>query len=121
MAGRLIRMAMLSALLAALSLDAAGASSLGQGRVLVQRNCGMCHATGRGGASPQPPALPFRDLHKRYDIDDLGEALAEGILTGHPAMPEFRFTPDEVTSILRYLKSIQTRQTVRGEARPPAG
>jgi len=48
-------------------------------------------------------------LHLRYPIDDLAEALAEGIIVGHPQMPEFRFRADDVDSILRYLKSIQTR------------
>jgi hypothetical protein len=36
--------------------------------------------------------------------------LAEGLLTGHPMMPEFRFPPEDGKAIIRYLKSIQTRQ-----------
>lgn len=91
-----------------------------RGRVLVERNCGMCHATGATGPSREPLAPPFRDLHQRYDVDALGEALAEGILTGHPAMPEFRFKPDEVAAILRYLKSIQAKQHAAAEAPGPA-
>lgn len=86
------------------------AGSLALGRTIVQRNCGMCHATGREGLSPNPQAPLFRELHKRYDVEELAEALAEGILTGHPAMPQFRFEPREINSIIRYLKSIQTDQ-----------
>lgn len=81
-----------------------------RGRLLVQRNCGMCHAVGRAGPSPFAAAPPFRELGQRYKLDDLDEALAEGIITGHPAMPEFRFAPNEVNDIVHYLKSIQTRQ-----------
>lgn len=81
-----------------------------QGEILVQRHCGGCHATGRSGDSAEPAAPPFRELHRRYEPETLAEALAEGILTGHPAMPEFRFQEDEVRSIILYLDSIQTRR-----------
>jgi hypothetical protein len=71
---------------------------------------------GRDGNSPNPASPPFRELNRRYHIDDLGEALAEGILTGHPAMPEFRFPPEDIAAILQYLKSIQTRVEAAGPA-----
>jgi mono/diheme cytochrome c family protein len=80
------------------------------GEALLQRHCSGCHAVGRTGDSPKPPAPPLRELHRRYDPEILGEALSEGLLTGHPLMPEFRFEPDEVRAIIRYLDSIQTRQ-----------
>jgi mono/diheme cytochrome c family protein len=107
-----------SALLIALCIalpataQAAGAQeSEARGRQLVERNCGMCHAVGRAGPSPFQPAPPFRELGQRYKIDDLAEALAEGLITGHPAMPEFRFSPAEVDDIVHYMKSIQVRQS----------
>ena len=50
----------------------------------------MCHSIGRTGDSPLDLAPPFRTLHKRYPIDDLQESLAEGIVTGHPTMPQFQ-------------------------------
>ena len=86
------------------------ATVLDRGSQLVKRNCGMCHATGRSDSSAFPKAPAFRDLHKRYPIASLGEALAEGILTGHPSMPEFRFAPTQVAEILAYLESIQARR-----------
>ena len=111
------------ALLAAASAAAAAgpdvAASIGRGRQLALRNCGMCHATGESGDSPNTMAPPFRELHKRYPIDNLQEALAEGILTGHPAMPEYRFAPNEITDLIRYLKSIQSRSEALDESRPP--
>ena len=85
-------------------------ASAARGQDLVQRNCGMCHAVGRSDVSASPTAPAFRDLSQRYPIDNLAEALAEGILTGHPQMPEFEFEPDQVSDIILYLKSIQTRQ-----------
>ena len=91
-----------------------------QGRLLVQRYCARCHAIDRSGESPNKAAPPFRDLNARYKIDDLGEALAEGILTGHPAMPEMHFPPDDVAAILTYLKSIQAHQTAAIHP-PPKG
>ncbi|MFL5297316.1 MAG: c-type cytochrome [Phenylobacterium sp.] len=81
-----------------------------RGRLLVQRYCAGCHSIERTGPSPNAVAPPFRDLHSRYRIDDLGEALAEGILVGHPAMPEMRFPPDDVKAILAYIKTIQAHE-----------
>jgi hypothetical protein len=48
-------------------------------------------------------------LGQRYPIESLEEALAEGIMTGHPDMPEFSFDADDVGAIIDYLKSIQAR------------
>jgi mono/diheme cytochrome c family protein len=111
----------LAALLGALSVHAASAETpVERGQDLVLHNCSMCHAVGPTGASPNASAPLFRDLHARYPIDDLAEALAEGILTGHPQMPEFVFSPDDVTAIIDYLKSIQSRQgAARDAANPP--
>jgi hypothetical protein len=48
-------------------------------------------------------------LGRRYPIDALAEALAEGLSSGHPDTPEFRFEIQDVDAILAYLKSIQQR------------
>jgi mono/diheme cytochrome c family protein len=37
----------------------------------------------------------------------LEEALGEGIMSGHPDMPEFKFDAKDVGAIVSYLKSIQ--------------
>jgi len=78
-----------------------------KGHDLIVSSCSRCHSVGAAGESPNPKAPHFRDLNQRYPIDSLAEALAEGIRTGHPQMPEFVFAPDEVDSIIAYLKSIQ--------------
>jgi mono/diheme cytochrome c family protein len=96
--------------IAAATSAAAQEPSARRGGVIVKRHCGGCHAAGAAGASPFPAAPPLRELHRRYEPDVLAEALAEGLLTGHPAMPEFRFGPDDVRSIILYLNEIQDRQ-----------
>jgi cytochrome c len=78
-----------------------------RGRILVTNNCARCHAISKYGASPVALAPPFRTLHERYPVDDLQESLAEGIVTGHPMMPEFRFDPGQVNDIISYLKTLE--------------
>ena len=35
------------------------------------------------------------------------QAFAEGIVTGHPSMPEFRLAPDQINGVIAYLKSLE--------------
>ena len=104
-----------------LGVRPAHAGTVERGAALASRHCGGCHAVGREGKSHEPAAPPFRDLNQRYDPEDLAEALGEGLLVGHPLMPEFRFEPDDVDSMVRYLKSVQTRQSGSRDSdwRPP--
>ena len=80
-----------------------------RGEALLSRHCAMCHAIGTSGTSPHAAAVPFRILGQRYPLESLEEALGEGLLSGHPDMPEFRFAPRDVGAIIGYLKSIQER------------
>ena len=91
--------------------DKRALESRGQG--LLTSNCSRCHAVGRAGNSTHPEAPLFRTLGQRYPIEVLAEALAEGLSSGHPDMPEFRFEIDDVDAILAYLEAIQ-------EKTPPA-
>jgi cytochrome c len=84
----------------------AGAQDIGEGRKLAEQRCARCHAIDQGGASPHESAPPFRVIAAKGHVDDLQEALAEGITVGHPDMPEFEFTPDEIADFLGYLKSL---------------
>jgi cytochrome c len=83
------------------------AQSLKRGEELLTRSCAPCHAVGRSGESPNKIAPPFRTLGQRYPIESLEEALGEGIMSGHPDMPEFSFDAQDVGAIIAYLKSIQ--------------
>jgi cytochrome c len=77
-----------------------------KGRAILEANCARCHAIGKDDASKHPEAPPFREVVKRYPPDNLAEALAEGIISGHPDMPEFVFQPPEIEAIVRYLGTL---------------
>jgi cytochrome c len=76
---------------------------------LAEEWCAKCHAIGTAGPSPLQVAPPFRELHMRYNVEDLSESLGEGILVGHPSMPVFRFDPDQITNLIAYLKTLEKR------------
>jgi cytochrome c len=89
--------------------NAEDAAALKRGESLLAKECSRCHATARTGESRHPQAPLFRTLSQRYPIEFLEEALGEGIISGHPDMPEFQFAADDVGAIIAYLKSIQER------------
>jgi mono/diheme cytochrome c family protein len=95
--------------LAVTAAAADDAAAVKRGEALLAKDCSRCHAIGRTGGSQHPQAPLFRTLGKRYRIEFLEEALGEGIISGHPAMPEFEFAPADVGAIEAYLKSIQER------------
>jgi cytochrome c len=78
-----------------------------RGRTFAQANCAHCHAIGPIGESPLRIAPPFRTLHQRYPVESLAEALAEGIVTGHPSMPEFRLDAAQIGDLVTYLKTLE--------------
>lgn len=78
-----------------------------RGKAYAQANCARCHAIDRRSESPLRMAPPFRTLHRRYPIDTLEEALAEGIYTGHADMPAFELDPDQIHDLLSYLKTLE--------------
>jgi mono/diheme cytochrome c family protein len=78
------------------------------GRRLAAERCGACHAVDRDDASPMAEAPPFRTLGQRYPLDNLEEALAEGIFAGHPEMPDDPWAPDDIARLLAWLETIQT-------------
>jgi len=88
--------------------QAQDAAALNRGEALLTRECSRCHATARTDESRHPQAPLFRTLAKRYPIEALEEALGEGLISGHPDMPEFKFEGDDVGAIIAYLKSIQS-------------
>ena len=78
-----------------------------RGRTFAQANCSSCHSIDKVSPSPLPIAPPFRELHLRYPTESLEEALGEGIVTGHPNMPEFKLAPDQIASFLAFLKTLE--------------
>lgn len=80
-----------------------------QGTDLVAARCAQCHAIDGISRSTHPAAPPFRDLHKRYRVEFLAEALAEGLVTGHPDMPEQVLEPNEIEALIAYLGSFAAK------------
>jgi cytochrome c len=97
------------------AVPAPAADSAAKGLEILNANCGRCHATGEDDASKHAEAPPFRVVVTRYPPENLAEALAEGIVSGHPDMPEFVFQPAEIEAILAYLGTL-----VPAPAAPPA-
>lgn len=77
-----------------------------KGKGLVEEKCARCHATDASSASPHEEAPPFRTFAARWPLEHLEEALAEGIVTGHPDMPAFAFEPDEIDAIIEYMYTL---------------
>jgi mono/diheme cytochrome c family protein len=76
------------------------------GQAIAERLCARCHSISAAGESPMRTAPPFRTLPQRYPVEHLAEALAEGIVTGHPAMPQFAFNPPEIDALLGFIDSL---------------
>ena len=81
--------------------------SVRRGKAIAVTKCSYCHSIERAGRSPRTAAPPFRTLHKQYPVETLEDALAEGMSTGHPRMPEFRLDPDQVGDFISFLKSLE--------------
>jgi len=89
------------------SAGQAQAASIERGRAYARTHCARCHAIDRTASSPLPAAPAFRTLHERYPVEALEESLAEGIVTGHAEMPEFRLEPDQISDFIAFLKSLE--------------
>ena len=78
-----------------------------QGRILVEKMCGGCHAIGKDDTSPHVAAPAFRILDRQLDLDSFADRLRRGLLTGHQDMPMFRLSRDDAYAITAYIRSIQ--------------
>ena len=105
----MIRRILMPLALTLLSLSPAAAASPDEqrGKTFALNNCARCHSVDKVTPSPLKIAPPFRTLHNRYPIETIAEALAEGIKTGHPTMPEFQLDPDQIHDLLAYLKTLE--------------
>lgn len=78
-----------------------------RGKAYASRHCARCHSIDLKSESRLKTAPPFRALHLRYPIETLAESLAEGISTGHPAMPMAELDPDQIHDLLAFLKTLE--------------
>jgi cytochrome c len=82
-------------------------SDIKTGRAIAERLCARCHAVGQTGDSPTKAAPPFRSFSRKWPLENLEEALAEGIVVGHESMPEFELTEAQIDAFLAYLKTLK--------------
>mgnify|MGYP001333961943 CR=1 FL=1 len=92
---------------AAGSAGAADDAAVKRGLEIAEAACADCHAIGASGASPKAEAPLFRELGRKYPVESLEEALAEGVVVGHPGMPQVKMDEADIGAFLTYLKSIQ--------------
>ena len=78
-----------------------------RGRKIAEAACAPCHAIGLTGPSPKVEAPLFRELGRKYPVEQLEETLAEGVVVGHPGMPQVKMREDEIAAFIAYLKTIQ--------------
>ena len=100
-----LRQAIVTLMLTTPALAASPAEQ--RGKTYALTNSARCHSIDRVTNSPLKIGPPFRTLHLRYPVETLGQALAEGIETGHPTMPAFQLDPDQINDLLSYLKSLE--------------
>jgi len=104
---RWIAVAAMAALLFLMGSAAGQSPRAERGKTFARMHCSSCHSIDKVTPSPLADAPPFRTLHQRYAVESLEEALAEGIVTGHPAMPEFRLEPDQIGNFIAFLKTLE--------------
>ncbi|WP_339860309.1 cytochrome c [Thalassospira alkalitolerans] len=85
-----------------------------RGQSIAEQTCLRCHTKFDGDPHPNPditeaPALA--SFGQRWPLENLEEALAEGITVSHDqlTMPEFSFTPETIADLLAYLGDLTKR------------
>jgi cytochrome c len=73
----------------------------------MRAHCVQCHSIDKVSKSPLAIAPAFRTLHLKYPVENLERPLTEGIIAGHPTMPQFRLDPDQARDVITYLKSLE--------------
>ena len=91
--------------------NAATSSQLrARGKVLLQENCGRCHAIGAVGRSRLKDAPPMRSIYARFAPRELQAELREGMVSRHRDMPQIDFSDEDVDAILAYLYALAPKR-----------
>lgn len=91
------------------STNKSNEGSIEKGKNLATELCAKCHAIDKTSQSTVKEAPPFRTFSEKWPLENLEEALAEGIVTGHDKMPEFKFNPNQITDFLAFLSSLKDK------------
>ncbi|WP_289078300.1 cytochrome c [uncultured Thalassospira sp.] len=91
-----------------------------RGQSIAEQTCLRCHTKFDGDPAPDPAVADAPSLSSfglRWPLENLEEALAEGITVSHDnmTMPEFTLTPESIADLLVYMESLSQ------EARAKAG
>jgi cytochrome c len=78
-----------------------------RGLTFARLHCAQCHSLDVVSESPIKIAPPFRDLQRKYPVDNLRRPLSEGIIANHPTMPQFRLDADQVNDVIAFMKSLE--------------
>jgi mono/diheme cytochrome c family protein len=89
-----------------------------RGQSIAEQTCLRCHTKFEGDPLPDPnvtnaPALA--SFGQRWPLENLEEALAEGITVLHESvtMPEFSFTPETIADLLSYMETLTREANAR--------
>lgn len=95
--------------------DTSQAAILEKGQSIAAANCAPCHAIGDSDKAPVPTneLTSFRDLHKRFPILMLTEAVKSGSIEGHDEMPAFDFSVEDMAALLTYIDSFAPDETLK--------
>jgi cytochrome c len=94
-------------MLAAASPAAMAQTPQQRGEVLARGMCSACHAIGKTGNSKHPAAPRFRNLDNQTNLSKMSRRLQGGLLTGHEAVPLFRFSSGDADAMVAYIRSVQ--------------
>ena len=76
------------------------------GRAIAEARCAKCHAVASSRRSPHDIVIPFRDLHIRYPVNMLSEALSTHRIGGHDEMPMFDLGAEHTHALIAYIDSL---------------
>lgn len=91
-----------------------------RGQAIAEQSCLKCHTRFAGDPLPDPaikaPALA--SFGQRWPLENLEEALAEGISVSHDnaIMPETALDPESIADLLTYLEAL-TREAKTGSGK----
>jgi cytochrome c len=78
-----------------------------RGLTFVRTHCAQCHSIDKVSESPLAIAPSFRTFHQKFPIESLRRRLAEGIMSTHPTMPQFRLDADQISDVLAYIQTLE--------------
>ena len=79
------------------------AAEAGDGKAILERNCGRCHAVAAETESPLKKAPNLWNVLGAYPGERLQVELGEGKASRHREMPQIQFSDEEIASIYYYL------------------